>query len=238
TAPSAPTEVTATPANAAASVAWKAPGANGSPITGYTITPYVNGVAQPSSTVTGSPPATSATVTGLTNGTTYTFTVAATNAVGTGPASAQSPPVTPTATTSPQFVQQISGHGHNVASLSAIPTANLTTGNRLVVEVGVWSSGHATAASVKDSAGDTFTELMHFKASDGTEMSVWTAPVTAGGGQRPSITATPSATADVGVAALEYAGLSTATGSAVLDQSAQATGTTKTAAVVSTAPTA
>jgi hypothetical protein len=238
TAPAAPTEVSATPGNAGATVTWKASAANGSPITEYTITPYVNGVAQPATTITGAPPATSATVTGLTNGTTYTFTVAATNAVGTGPASAASAAVTPTATTAPAFVQQVSGHASSVGGLAVVPGTSLTAGDRLVVEVGVWSSGHATAASVKDSAGDTFTELLHFKASDGTEMSVWTAPVTAGAGTRATITATASAKADVGVAALEYSGLSTSAGTAVLDQSAQATGTTKAAAVVSTPATA
>jgi hypothetical protein len=238
TAPAKPTAVTGTPGNASATVTWSAPANDGSPITGYTITPYIGTVAQPPTTVTGSPPAASATIGGLTNGTTYTFTVSATNAIGTGPASDASNAVTPTGTSSPAFVQQVSGHAHKVASLAVTPTTSLTTGNRLVVEVGVWSNAKATASSVKDSAGDTFTELLHFKASDGTELSVWSAPVSAGGGARPTITATPSATADVGIAALEYSGLSTAAGTAVVDQTAQATGTTKAAAIVATGATA
>jgi hypothetical protein len=219
-------------------VTWSAPASNGSPITSYTVTPYIGTSAQPATTITGSPPATSATITGLTNGATYTFTVTASNAVGTGPASAASNAVTPAATASPQFVQQAVGHALKVPSLAVTPGASLTAGNRLVVEVGVWNSAHATTASVKDSAGDTFTELLHFQASDGTEMSIWTAPVTAGGGTIPAITATPTSSADLGVAVLEYSGLSTAAGTAVVDQSAQASGTTKTAAAVSTPATA
>jgi Domain of unknown function (DUF1929)/Fibronectin type III domain len=237
TAPAAPTAVAATPGNASATVTWSAPTADGSPISSYTITPYIGSSAQTPTTITGSPPATSATVSGLSNGSTYTFTVTATNAVGTGPASAASNAVTPTATTSPAFVQQVSGHGHG-ASLAVTPGTSLTAGNRLVVEVGVWNSSDATTSGVQDSAGDTFTELLHFKASDGTEMSVWTAPVSTGGATKPKITATVTSSADIGVAALEYSGLSSAAGTAVLDQAAQATGTTKAAAVVSTAATA
>ncbi|MFZ2113389.1 MAG: fibronectin type III domain-containing protein [Solirubrobacteraceae bacterium] len=238
TAPAAPTAPTATPGNASATVTWSAPANNGSPIASYTVTPYLGSTAQTATTISGSPPATSTTITGLTNGNTYTFTVAATNAIGSGPASPASSAVTPSGTASPQFVQQASGHAPNVTSLGVTPGAKLVSGNRLVVEVGVWSSAKATASSVKDSAGDTFTELQHFKASDNTEMSIWSAPVTAGGGTIPTITATPSAKADLGVAVLEYAGLSTAAGTAVVDQSASATGTTKAAAVVSTPATA
>ena len=89
--------MTGTPGNASAVVTWTAPSDGGSPITKYTVTPFIGTTAQTPTTVTGTPPATSTTVGGLTNGTAYTFTVTATNAVGTGPASAASNPVTPAA---------------------------------------------------------------------------------------------------------------------------------------------
>jgi len=76
-------------------VSWTAPANGGSPITGYTVTPYVGSTAQAPTPLSGSPPATSVTVTGLANGTTYTFTVTATNSVGTSPPSAASNLATP-----------------------------------------------------------------------------------------------------------------------------------------------
>jgi hypothetical protein len=130
----------------------------------------------------------------------------------------------------------VSGHGR-AGSLAVTPGSAVTAGDRMVVEVGVWNSSHATASSVTDSAGNSYTELTHFTASDGTELSVWTAPITAGGGARPTITAKASSTADIGVAALEYAGLSTAAGTAVLDVQAHAAGTTGAAATVSSGAT-
>ncbi len=57
-------------------------------------------------------------------------------------------------------------------------------------------------------------------------MSVWSAPVTAGGGTRPAITVTPSSAADVGVGVLEYSGLSSVADATVVDQMSHATGLT------------
>ena len=62
------------------------------------------------------------------------------------------------------------------------PASAITTGNRIVVMAGVWSCGAATISSVTDAAGNTYTKVTSVKASDDTELSVWTAPITAGGG--------------------------------------------------------
>jgi N,N-dimethylformamidase beta subunit-like protein/uncharacterized protein DUF4082/fibronectin type III domain protein len=83
-----------------ARVSWSAP-SSGGPVTSYKVTPYVGTTAQAPKVVTGAPPATSTTVTGLSTATTYTFTVQALNANGAGPASAQSNSVTPQAAVVP-----------------------------------------------------------------------------------------------------------------------------------------
>src|SRR6185437_7469216 len=97
TVPGAPTNVSATAGDGTATVSWTAPPNGRAPITSYTVTPYIGSTAQAATTVNGTPPQTNATVTGLTDGTAYTFTVTATNSVGTGAASAPSNSVTPTA---------------------------------------------------------------------------------------------------------------------------------------------
>ena len=141
------------------------------------------------------------------------------------------------ASSSPAFVQQVSAHASGVASLAVTTTSSVGAGNRLVVETGVWNSPNATMASVTDSAADQFVEVLHFTGPDGTEMSVWSAPVTAGGGTRPTITVKPTAKADVGVAVLEYSGLSSVADSTVVDQIAHSSGTTSGAATVSSGAT-
>jgi hypothetical protein len=151
-------------------------------------------------------------------------------AAGLTPASGATP-------ASPSFVQQVSAHKGSVSSLSVTLASPVAAGDRLVVEVGVWNNTGGTASSVTDSAGNTYTELTHFKASDKTELSVWTAPVASGGGTQPTITVRTTSTADIGVAALEYSGVSTAGDASVVDVSSHASGTTTTAATVSSSAT-
>ncbi len=89
-APSAPTNLSATLTDTGATISWAAPNDGGSPITSYSISgeDTTTSTSLTPVTVTGSPPATSGSFTGLTPGDSYTFSVTATNAVGTGPPSA------------------------------------------------------------------------------------------------------------------------------------------------------
>ncbi len=119
--PGTPTNVTATGGNAQATVSWDAPISDGgSPITQYTVTASPGGA-------TANTAGTSVTVTGLTNGTAYTFTVTATNSVGTGPASAASNAVTPTA--------PVATPGQVLTDLLALTLLNLQTGQAVGISV-------------------------------------------------------------------------------------------------------
>ncbi|WP_295694758.1 fibronectin type III domain-containing protein [Lapillicoccus sp.] len=95
--PAPPAIGTATAANGSATVRWTAPAPNGGPaVTSYEIVVSSGGTAV--TTITGlAPTLTSRVVTGLTNGTAYTFQVRALNLVGAGPLSAPSNVVTPAA---------------------------------------------------------------------------------------------------------------------------------------------
>ena len=87
-APGAPTEVTASADDGEATISWTAPASNGgSPVTAYTVTSSHGDTWETSGT--------SLTVTGLTNGIGYTFTVQARNWVGAGPWSLPSAVVVP-----------------------------------------------------------------------------------------------------------------------------------------------
>ena len=96
TAPGAPSGLTATAGDTQVSLSWKAPGSDGgAAITGYRV--YQGTGQKPVASVAG----TSATVKGLTNGTTYSFKVTAVNKAGEGPASGAASATPTAATTKP-----------------------------------------------------------------------------------------------------------------------------------------
>ena len=91
TKPDAPTGVSATSGgDASTTVSWTAPSDGGSAITLYTATSNAGQACSSTTTTTCS-------VTGLTNGTSYTFTVTATNTIGTSDPSSASSSATPAA---------------------------------------------------------------------------------------------------------------------------------------------
>lgn len=124
-APNAPTSVSATTGHLRATVTFLPPGDDGGAIiTGYTVTAVdTTTPANGGQTVTGTNPP--LVVTGLTQGDTYHFTVTATNADGTSPASTNSNSVVilgPTKPNPPTAVTAIAGDGQ--ATVSFAPPAD------------------------------------------------------------------------------------------------------------------
>jgi hypothetical protein len=148
TVPGAPAIGTATPGQGQATVSWSAPAANGSPITGYTVTSTPGGFT---ATVNGT--TLSATVAGLTNGTSYTFTVHATNGAGSGPESAPSNAVSPAATVpgAPTGVAASPGNASAIITWSA----PADTGGSAVLSYTVTTSGPGAVPSPVTVGGST-----------------------------------------------------------------------------------
>ena len=192
-APNAPTIGTATAGDASASVTFTAPAnVGGGAITGYIVTSSPAGI-------TGSGASSPITVSGLTNGTAYTFTVTATNAFGTSPSSAASNSVTPTVAIVLQVAYTTAGtytwvapSGLSPASVSVVCVGGggganyggggggglgykngygVTSGNSYTVVVGAGGQGPSSDPS------DTST-------SGGDSYFISTAVVKGGGGQR------------------------------------------------------
>ena len=141
TAPGAPTAVSAVAGNGSAVVSFTAPASDGGdPINSYTVTSSPGGIT---ATGAGSP----ITVSGLSNGTSYTFTVKATSPAGTGAASAASASVTPAgagfAVTTTSLPAAVRGHAYGPATLAVSGVTASSPGFTTTV---AWAKGAATSS--------------------------------------------------------------------------------------------
>jgi len=127
TVPGAPTIVSATTgANASSVISWAAPASNGATITGYTVTSSPDGIT---ATTNG----TGVTVSGLTNGRSYTFTVKATNSAGEGPDSIPSVAVIPTLSAPRKDTVPCFPAGTRILTPSGYKTVETLVQNELVL---------------------------------------------------------------------------------------------------------
>lgn len=144
TAPSAPTSVAGVAGDTAATVSWTAGSSGGAAITSYTVTASPGGATCTTATTT-------CVVTGLTNNTSYTFSVTATNSIGTSTASSSSSAVTP-------------------VGASYVVTFN-SNGGSSVTAGSFFSGGSVTAPTNPTHSGYTFAGWSTTLDDDATEVS-------------------------------------------------------------------
>ncbi len=194
TVPGAPTDVAATAGNAQATVSWTAPSSDGgAPITGYAVTSTPGGRTCTVNALT-------CTVTGLVNGTAYTFTVTATSSRGTGAASQPSTAVTPsTVPGQPRDVRSTGGDqqatviwtapasdgGSPITSyvVTAVDRTDASRGGQTCT----WTSGPLTCTVVGLTNGDVYAFTVVARNANGAGTA--TVPPTGG-----PATTTPSTT--------------------------------------------
>ncbi len=119
---SAPIDVAATAGDASAAVTWAAPVSSGS----FPVTNYQAVVSPGGQTCLVAAPALSCTISGLTNGTTYTATVRALNGGGWGPYSTASAAFTPQPSVTPSIT--ITGTRAEVRGKPGVAVTGTTTG--------------------------------------------------------------------------------------------------------------
>jgi hypothetical protein len=144
TIPGTPNAPTATRGDTSVSLSWTAPANGGSAITDYLVQYSSNSGSSWTTFADGTSASTTATVTGLTNGTSYVFRVAAVNIAGAGDYSSASSPVIP-------------------AGVPVAPGAPTPTAGNASVSLS-WTAPSANGSAITDykiyystSAGGTYT---------------------------------------------------------------------------------
>jgi Tol biopolymer transport system component len=150
--PGKPRKPAATAGNERATVTWRPPITDhGSPVTGYVVTTYVAGVAQGAHAYAST--ATTQIVTGLVQGTTYTFKIAASNANGTGPKSPATNAVTVGTPSAPRSPSAVAGNDRATVSWTRPAKVNGSPlgGYRITVYIGGAAQTTHTYASTATS---------------------------------------------------------------------------------------
>lgn len=209
TSPGAPMIGTASAGDTQATVTFTAPASTGGAmISGYTVTASPGGL-----TATGA--AGPITVTGLTNGTSYTFTVTATNSVGTGSTSAATNSVTPIQALPAPIANNVSAtvSGNSIGNAIALGTTGGAPASVAVVTQAGHGIATAAAASISytPTAGYSGSDSFTYTATNATGTSAAatvTITVTA-----PTFTFSPAAgSLPIGTVTMPYSGSVTASG--------------------------
>jgi hypothetical protein len=179
--PGAPTGVIAGAINAGAQLRWTPPASTGgSTITGYKITASPGGKTAKTSNVT------SFVVGGLTNGTSYTFTVAAINSAGTGPNSIPSAAVTPRAPVAPSPPRTITATaGYQSATVAW--TAPASVGGAPISRYTVTANPGAITVTATGDAR----QVVVGGLADGTAYTISVTAANSAGSSSPATTASP-----------------------------------------------
>jgi hypothetical protein len=161
TAPSAPLTLTASSGNTTAALSWSVPASNGgSPITGYNLYRGTAAGAESATPVATNVTLTSFSDTGLTNGVTYYYKVAAVNAVGTSPQSNEAS-ATPQAAPTAGYVRRVgsaTATSSRTSTALAVGAPGVSAGHTLVVSLLLSSTSSTTAVvTATDTAANTYT---------------------------------------------------------------------------------
>jgi hypothetical protein len=225
TVPSAPQSLAAVAGNSSVSLSWSAPASDGgSPVTGYNVYRGTSAGGESATPVASNISGTTFTDTGLVNGTTYFYTVAAVNAVGTSPQSAEVS-ATPQAPGAVAFVRRLGSSavsGNRTTISVSVGSPGGAAGDTLVVSLLLSSTTHLTTAiPVTDTAGNSYVvgrDVNDGSAGDRTVVFVSTKVKALAAGS--TITLTYPSSAETHVSVDEFSGI------AGIDTSAGATGTT------------
>ena len=161
--PGTPTAVSAVAGVRSATVSWTAPPSGGRAIQTYGVTVI------PGSLVLVQGTATQATITGLNEGSSYTFTVLAANAVGLGPQSAETVGVVPT---TPPPVNTVEPTVVGTARQGSVLTATAGSWTFLGSTAIAWERCDATGANCQDVVGETSDRVRLTAAEVGSRLRV------------------------------------------------------------------